>query len=133
MLERASGRHPPLSVAPMTLIFCLALPSLAWAHDCPSELGECLRKAAWGAGSMLGAALAAMGAGMAVSRRLAEKRPRDPLANALQGAMWEAQNVYRTLGPPGSDLNDGRDHTPLPPEGRSSGLHNRGFGGKLGR
>jgi hypothetical protein len=68
---RAPGSRPgPPTPAGISTILLLALglwlafPSVAWAHDCPGELEECLRKAAWAAGAMLGAALAAVAGAM---------------------------------------------------------------------
>jgi hypothetical protein len=64
-----SGPSSPASVSTtllLTLVFWLALPSLAWAHDCPSvtEAVECWKKNMGENLAMAGAALSAIGSAL---------------------------------------------------------------------
>ena len=62
-----SKHRPAIATSALLLLavlLWLAFPPLVWAHDCPGELEICLRKAAFAAGALLGAALAAVGGAM---------------------------------------------------------------------
>ena len=60
----------------LIVAFWLALPSVAWAHDCPGELEECMRLASLAPLFMLAAALMAIGAGLDAANRALERMQR---------------------------------------------------------
>lgn len=77
-LAQAARPGPPasvviLAVLGLTLVCSVVFPSVAWAHDCPQELGECLRLSLQSPLGLLAAAML-MGAAAMAERRRREQR-----------------------------------------------------------
>jgi hypothetical protein len=85
----------------LSLASHVALPSAAWAHDCPEELEACLRMSLGGPLGLIGAALLMAGAAMAERRRREQEQREwdEGLANVRKAGGYGPHQRQSSWGP----------------------------------